>query len=64
MPFDQFVRELIAPPNDESRGFIDGIKWRGDVSAGQTVEIQFAQSVSQSLPGHQHEVRLLPRQLH
>ncbi|MBN8422184.1 MAG: DUF1549 domain-containing protein [Verrucomicrobia bacterium] len=51
MPFDQFVRELIAPPNDESRGYIDGIKWRGDVSAGQTVEIQFAQSVSQSFLG-------------
>ncbi|HRH98392.1 MAG TPA: DUF1553 domain-containing protein [Prosthecobacter sp.] len=51
LPFDQFVRELIAPPNDESRGFIDGIKWRGDVSAGQTVEIQFAQSVSQSFLG-------------
>ena len=51
MPFDQLVRELIAPPNDESRGFIDGIKWRGEVSAGQTVEIQFAQSVSQSFLG-------------
>ncbi len=51
MPFDQFVRELIAPPNDESRGFIDGIKWRGEVSAGQTVEIQFAQSVAQSFLG-------------
>jgi hypothetical protein len=51
LPFDQFVRELIAPPNDESRGYIDGIKWRGDVSAGQTVEIQFAQSISQSFLG-------------
>ena len=50
-PYDRFVRELIAPPTDESRGFIDGIKWRGEVSAGQTVEIQFAQSVSQSLLG-------------
>jgi hypothetical protein len=50
-PFDQFTRELIAPPSDESRGFIDGIKWRGDVSAGQTVEIQFAQSVGQSFLG-------------
>ncbi len=50
-PYDQFVRELISPPTDESRGFIDGIKWRGDVSAGQTVEIQFAQSVSQSFLG-------------
>ncbi len=51
MPFDQFARELIAPPTGESRGFIDGIKWRGDVSAGQTVEIQFAQSVGQSFLG-------------
>ncbi len=50
-PYDQFVRELIAPPTEESRGFIEGIKWRGEVSAGQTVEIQFAQSVSQSLLG-------------
>lgn len=50
-PFDQFTRELIAPPTDASRGFIDGIKWRGTVSAGQSVEIQFAQSVSQALLG-------------
>lgn len=49
--FDQFARELIAPATDESRGFIDGIKWRGEVSAGQTVEIQFAQSVGQSFLG-------------
>jgi hypothetical protein len=51
MPFDQFARELIAPPTAESRGYIDGIKWRGNVSAGQTVEIQFAQSVSQTFLG-------------
>jgi hypothetical protein len=50
-PFDQFTRELIAPESDESRGFIDGIKWRGTVSAGQTVQIQFAQSVAQSFLG-------------
>ena len=50
-PFDQFARELIAPAGDESRGFIDGIKWRGEVSAGQTVEIQFAQSLGQSFLG-------------
>ena len=50
-PADQLTRELIAPAGDESRGFIDGIKWRGDVSAGQTVEIQFAQSVGQSFLG-------------
>ncbi len=50
-PFDQFTRELVAPPSDASRGFIDGIKWRGNVSAGQTNEIQFAQSVAQSFLG-------------
>ncbi len=50
-PYDQFARELIAPPDDESRGFIDGIRWRGEVSAGQTVEIQFSQSIAQSFLG-------------
>lgn len=50
-PFDQFARELIAPPTPASQGYIDGIRWRGEVSAGQTVEIQFAQSVSQSFLG-------------
>jgi hypothetical protein len=50
-PYDQMARELIAPPTTESRGFIDGIKWRGEVSAGQTIEIQFAQSVAQSFLG-------------
>ncbi len=51
MPFDEFARELIAPPSPASQGYIDGIRWRGEVSAGQTVEIQFAQSVSQSFLG-------------
>ena len=50
-PFDEFARELIAPPTSASQGYIDGIRWRGEVSAGQTVEIQFAQSVSQSFLG-------------
>ena len=50
-PYDQFARELIAPPTPESAGFSDGIRWRGDVSAGQTVEIQFAQSVAQVFLG-------------
>jgi len=49
-PFDQFVRELIAP-TDESRGFIDGIVWRGTVNASQTVPIQFAQNVGQAFLG-------------
>ncbi|MDX1928574.1 MAG: DUF1549 domain-containing protein [Pirellulaceae bacterium] len=50
-PFDALARELIAPTTPESQGYIDGIRWRGEVSAGQTVEIQFAQSVSQSFLG-------------
>ena len=50
-PYDQMVRELIAPPTDESAGFAMGIRWRGTVSAGQTVEIQFAQNLGQSFLG-------------
>ncbi|MFN7680304.1 MAG: DUF1549 domain-containing protein [Planctomyces sp.] len=50
-PFNQFAKELIAPPTPASQGYIDGIRWRGEVSAGQTVEIQFAQSVAQSFLG-------------
>ncbi len=49
-PYDQFARELIAY-TPESRGFAAGIRWRGDVSAGATTEIQFAQSVGQSFLG-------------
>ncbi len=50
MPFDQFVRGLIAP-SPESEGFIYGITWRGNVNASQTREIQFAQNVSQVFLG-------------
>lgn len=50
-PFDQMTRELISPPEKDSEGFINGIKWRGEVSAGQTLPIQFSQSVSQSFLG-------------
>jgi hypothetical protein len=49
-PFDVFVRELIAP-TPESRGFIDGIVWRGTVNSSQTVPIQFAQNVGQTFLG-------------
>lgn len=49
-PYDQFVRELIAP-TPESAGFINGIKWRGDVNASQTREIQFSQNISQVFLG-------------
>lgn len=49
-PYDQFVRELIAPDGN-SEGFIKGIKWRGNVNASQVRELQFAQSVSQVFLG-------------
>ncbi len=50
MPYDQFVRELISP-SEASRGFIDGIVWRGTVNSSQTVPIQFAQNVGQTFLG-------------
>jgi hypothetical protein len=49
-PYDQMVRELIAPTAD-SEGFIQGIKWRGTVNASQTIEVQFAQNISQAFLG-------------
>jgi hypothetical protein len=49
-PYDEFVRELIAP-SPESEGFIRGIKWRGNVNASQKPELQFAQNVSQVFLG-------------
>ena len=49
-PYDQFVRELITPvPGAE--GFIEGIKWRGNVNSSQTRQVQFAQNVSQAFLG-------------
>lgn len=49
-PYDQFVRELVAP-TPRSEGFIKGIKWRGNVNSSQATEIQFAQSLGQVLLG-------------
>lgn len=49
-PYNEFASELIAPTKD-SAGFANGIKWRGAVSAGQTVPIQYAQSVGQTFLG-------------
>lgn len=49
-PYNQFASELIAPSKD-SEGFANGIKWRGEVSAGQKVPIQYAQSVGQTFLG-------------
>ncbi|MCA9078138.1 MAG: DUF1549 domain-containing protein [Planctomycetaceae bacterium] len=50
MPYDQFVRELVAP-TPRSEGFIKGIKWRGNVNSSQATEIQFSQSLGQVLLG-------------
>lgn len=45
-PYDQFVKELISPDKD-SKGFIQGIKWRGVINASQRTEMQAAQNVAQ-----------------
>lgn len=50
LPYDEFVQQLVAP-TDASRGFIDGIEWRGEVNASQTKAIQFSQNVSQVFLG-------------
>jgi mono/diheme cytochrome c family protein len=48
--YDKMVKELLNP-NQESRGFIEGIKWRGTVNASQRTEMQAAQNVGQVLLG-------------
>lgn len=49
-PYDEMTRQLIDAGKDAS-GFINGIKWRGSVSAGQTVQMQFSQNISQVFLG-------------
>jgi hypothetical protein len=49
-PYDVFVSELISPV-EGSGGFMRGIKWRGNVNASQTQEIQFSQNISQVFMG-------------
>lgn len=49
-PYDQMARELVSP-TPESEGFSRGIQWRGEVSAGQVVPVQFAQSIGQTFLG-------------
>jgi len=50
MPYDEMVRQLVNPTTD-TEGFAHGITWRGTVSASQTREIQYAQSISQAFLG-------------
>lgn len=49
-PYNQFVKELLNPTED-SKGFIEGIKWRGTVNASQMTEMQAAQNVGQVILG-------------
>ena len=49
-PYDAMVRELVNP-SPATEGYAQGITWRGTVSASQTREIQYAQSISQSFLG-------------
>ncbi len=49
-PYDQFVKQLLNP-TEESKGFIEGIRWRGDVNASQVTEMQAAQNVGQVILG-------------
>ncbi|WP_111613351.1 DUF1549 domain-containing protein [Algoriphagus yeomjeoni] len=49
-PYDQFVKELLNP-TEKSKGFIEGIKWRGTVNASQRTEMQAAQNVGQVILG-------------
>ena len=49
-PYNLFVQELISPTK-QSKGFIEGIKWRGVINASQKTEMQAAQNVSQVFLG-------------
>ena len=48
--YDTFVRELLSP-DEKSKGFIEGIRWRGTVNASQRTEMQAAQNVGQVILG-------------
>jgi hypothetical protein len=50
-PYDQFVRELIAPTDPSSEGFIKGIVWRGDNAQVQLPPMQAARNVGQVFLG-------------
>jgi hypothetical protein len=48
--YDLFVKELLNP-TEKSKGFIEGIRWRGTVNASQRTEMQAAQNVGQVILG-------------
>lgn len=51
LPYDAFVRELVAPTSPASEGFIKGIVWRGDNAVVQEPPMQAAVNVSQVFLG-------------
>ncbi len=63
-PYDAFARELIAPPNAESRGFIDGIRWRGEVERRAIGRNPICAERRTGVSRHQSQVCVLPRQFH
>ena len=58
-PYDIMVNELIST-NANSSGFIDGIEWRGTVSASQSTEMQAAQNSAQVFLGLNIKMCILP----
>jgi len=49
-PYHEMVQELLDP-TDASKGFIQGIQWRGVVNSSQRIEMQAAQNVAQVMLG-------------
>ena len=59
MPYDEFVRELIAP-TPENEGFSKGIIWRGAVSVAQAPRAPVRAKRLAGVSWHQHEVCVMP----
>lgn len=50
LPYDQFVTQLVNP-TPANEGFVNGIVWRGTVSAAETPAMQAGRSISQVFLG-------------
>ena len=52
LPYDRFVAALIDPAKDDDpKGFVTGVNWRGETSAAVTPWMQAAQNTSQVFLG-------------
>lgn len=49
-PYKLLVQQLLDP-DESSKGFVQGIEWRGVVNSSQSIPMQAAQNVSQALLG-------------